>query len=66
MFNILTYDKIPAEGLSWLPREKYLIAPECTHPDAILLRSFKLHDVPIPETVLAVGRAGSGVNNIPV
>jgi len=37
MFNILTYDKIPAEGLSWLPREKYSIAPECTHPDAILL-----------------------------
>jgi len=66
MFNILTYDKIPGEGLSWLPREKYSIAPECAHPDAILLRSFNLHDVPIPETVLAVGRAGSGVNNIPV
>jgi hypothetical protein len=66
MFNILAYNKIPAEGLSWLPREKYSITPECAHPDAILLRSFNLHDVPIPETVLAVGRAGSGVNNIPV
>jgi D-3-phosphoglycerate dehydrogenase len=66
MFNILAYNKIPAEGLSWLPREKYSITPECAHPDAILLRSFNLHDVPIPETALAVGRAGSGVNNIPV
>jgi len=40
--------------------------PGCPHPDAILLRSFDLHGLPIPETVLAVGRAGSGVNNIPV
>ncbi|WP_036259690.1 3-phosphoglycerate dehydrogenase family protein [Methylocapsa aurea] len=66
MFNVLTYDKIPADGLSWLPRDKYSIAPECSHPDAILLRSFDLHSVPIPESVLAVARSGSGVNNIPV
>ncbi len=66
MFNIVTYDNIPADGLKWLSREKYAIARECPHPDAILLRSFDLHGLPIPETVLAVGRAGSGVNNIPV
>lgn len=66
MFKVLTYDKIPADGLSWLPREKYAIAAECAHPDAILLRSFNLHGVPIPDSVLAVGRSGSGVNNIPI
>ena len=66
MFNIVTYDNIPADGLKWLSHEKYAIARECPHPDAILLRSFDLHGLPIPETVLAVGRAGSGVNNLPV
>jgi D-3-phosphoglycerate dehydrogenase / 2-oxoglutarate reductase len=66
MFNVVTYDSIPADGLKWLSREKYAIGSECPHPDAILLRSFDLHGLPIPETVLAVGRAGSGVNNIPV
>ena len=66
MFNVVTYDNIPADGLKWLSREKYAIARECPYPDAILLRSFDLHGLPIPETVLAVGRAGSGVNNIPV
>ena len=66
MFNILTYDNIPQEGLNWLPREKFLVGPNCPHPDAILLRSFDLHGVPIAESVLAIGRSGSGVNNIPV
>jgi len=66
MFNVLTFDNIPAERLNWLPREKFSIAPDVRSPDAILLRSHDLHAAPIPETVLAVGRAGSGVNNIPV
>jgi len=66
MFNVLTYDNIPADRLKWLPRQKFSIAPDVPHPDAILLRSHDLHKSPIPETVLAVGRAGSGVNNIPV
>ena len=66
MFNILTYDNIPQEGLNWLSREKYLVGTKCAHPDAILLRSFDLHGVPIAESVLAIGRSGSGVNNIPV
>lgn len=66
MFNILTYNNIPVGCLSSLPREKYALAPQCQKPDAILLRSFDLHDVTIPDSVLAVGRAGSGVNNIPV
>ncbi|MGA2639055.1 3-phosphoglycerate dehydrogenase family protein [Methylocella sp.] len=66
MFNVLTYDNISAKGLSWLSHDKYAIAPEVFRPDAILLRSFDLHGVPIPETVLAVARSGTGVNNIPV
>lgn len=66
MFKILTYNNISAKGLERLPRENYEIASEIQHPDAILLRSHDLHGVPIPETVRAVGRAGAGVNNIPV
>ena len=66
MFTVLTYDNISTDRLSWLSQEKFSIAPDVPHPDAILLRSHDLHGVPIPETVLAVGRAGSGVNNIPI
>jgi D-3-phosphoglycerate dehydrogenase len=66
MFKILTYNNISAAGLEKFPREHYEVASEIQHPDAILLRSFDLHGVPIPDTVKAVGRAGAGVNNIPV
>jgi D-3-phosphoglycerate dehydrogenase / 2-oxoglutarate reductase len=66
MFNVQTYDNIPADRLNWLPRARFSIGPDVLRPDAILLRSHDLHDAPIPTTVLAVGRAGSGVNNIPV
>ena len=48
------------------PTDRYEIGPEIENPDAILLRSQDLHDVAISDTVKAVGRAGSGVNNIPV
>ena len=53
-------------GLERLPRDRYEIASEIQHPDAILLRSFKMHDMEIPASLKAVGRAGAGVNNIPV
>lgn len=66
MKKILTLNNISLAGLDRFPRDKYEIASEMTHPDAILLRSFKLHDYPIPDTVKAIGRAGAGVNNIPV
>jgi len=66
MFKILTYDNISVAGLERLPRDRYEIASEIQHPDAILLRSHNLHGVPIPKSVKAVGRAGAGVNNIPV
>jgi len=66
MFKVLTYNNISTAGLERLPRDKYEVASEIQHPDAILLRSFKLHGVAIPDSVLCVGRAGAGVNNIPV
>ncbi|MBL3601447.1 MAG: phosphoglycerate dehydrogenase [gamma proteobacterium endosymbiont of Lamellibrachia anaximandri] len=66
MYKILTLNNISVAGLDRLPREKYEVASEVTHPDGILLRSYKMHDMEIPETVKAIGRAGAGVNNIPV
>ncbi|MDX1594996.1 MAG: phosphoglycerate dehydrogenase [Gammaproteobacteria bacterium] len=66
MFKILTLNNISVAGLRRLPRENYEIASEIAHPDAILVRSFKMHDMAIPDTLKAVGRAGAGVNNIPV
>lgn len=66
MFKILTLNNISVRGLERLPRDKYEIASEIQHPDAVLLRSFKMHDMEIPSSLKAVGRAGAGVNNIPV
>jgi len=66
MYKILTHNAISPKGLERLPRDRYEIASEIQHPDAILLRSFKLHGLPIPDSLKAVGRAGAGVNNIPV
>ncbi len=66
MYKILTLNNISVSGLERLPRDQYEIASEIQHPDAILLRSFKMHDMEIPESLKAVGRAGAGVNNIPV
>ncbi len=66
MYKILTLNNIAVAGLERLPRDTYEIASEIQHPDAILLRSFKMHEMAIPKTLKAVGRAGAGVNNIPV
>lgn len=66
MYKIQTLNNISAKGLEHLPRDSYEVASECSAPDAILLRSFKMHDMDISESVLAVGRAGAGVNNIPI
>jgi D-3-phosphoglycerate dehydrogenase len=66
MFKILTLNNISVAGLDRLPREKYEVASEIAHPDAILVRSYKMHEMEIPATVKAIGRAGAGVNNIPV
>ena len=65
-FKILTLNNISPRGLDQLSRERYEVASEITHPDGILLRSHYMHDMDIPKTLLAVGRAGAGVNNIPL
>ncbi len=65
-FKIQTLNNISVRGLEQLPRERYEIASEMGHPDAILVRSADMHSMEIPESVKAVGRAGAGVNNIPV
>lgn len=66
MYKILTLNHISVAGLERLPRDRYEVASEILHPDAILVRSHKMHDMEIPPTLKAVGRAGAGVNNIPV
>src|SRR5580693_4910519 len=65
-FRILTLNDISPRGLARLPRERYAVGPEVADPDAILLRSAALEAAAIPASVRAVGRAGAGVNNIPV
>lgn len=66
MNKILTLNNIAVAGLEKFSRESYEVASEIQHPDAILLRSFKMHAMEIPASLKAVGRAGTGVNNIPV
>jgi D-3-phosphoglycerate dehydrogenase len=65
-FKIQTLNSIAVAGLERLPRDRYELASELARPDAILLRSFKMHDLALPDSLLAVGRAGAGTNNIPV
>jgi len=66
MFKIQTLNKISAVGLERLSMDKYEIASELSAPDAILVRSAKMHDMEFPGSLKAIGRAGAGVNNIPL
>lgn len=66
MYKVLTLNNIAVEGLRRLTRERYEVASEIAHPDAIVLRSHNMHDMDIPDTVVAIARAGAGTNNIPV
>jgi D-3-phosphoglycerate dehydrogenase len=66
MRKILTLNNIAPVGLEHFPRDSYEVASEMQHPDAILLRSCNMHDMDVPASVKAIGRAGAGVNNIPV
>ncbi len=65
-FRILTLNQISRKGLDRLPRDRYVVGPAISDPDAILVRSADMHAVDIPSSVRAVGRAGAGTNNIPV
>jgi len=66
MYKIQTLNNISVKGLEKFPRDTYEVASEMQNPDAYMLRSLKLHDMDIPSSVVAVGRAGAGVNNIPI
>jgi D-3-phosphoglycerate dehydrogenase len=65
-YRILTLNNISARGLERLPRDRYEVASGLERPDAILVRSADMHGLALPDSVRAVGRAGAGVNNIPV
>ena len=65
-YRILTLNNISVRGLERLPRERYEVASEIGHPHAVLLRSADMHAMQLPDSVLAVARAGAGTNNIPV
>lgn len=66
MYKVLTLNNISSLGLQRLPKDAYTVADNIEAPDAIILRSFKMHDMDIPASLKAVGRAGAGVNNIPL
>jgi len=66
MYKILTLNNISPVGLAKLPAADYQVSDDETNPDAIILRSFKMHEMDIPSSLKAVGRAGAGVNNIPL
>jgi len=65
-FRIRTLNAISHAGLGQLPKENYQVGSDLHEPDALILRSANLHGVEIPASVLAVARAGAGVNNIPI
>ena len=65
MFKIHTLNKISSNGLNELG-DAYQIVDQIENADAILVRSAKMHDMVLPESVLAIARAGAGVNNIPI
>ncbi|MGB4092179.1 MAG: phosphoglycerate dehydrogenase [Ruminococcus flavefaciens] len=66
MYKIQTLNKISSIGTDIFDKSKYSIADECANPDAIMVRSAKMHDMQFGDNLLAIARAGAGVNNIPV
>ncbi len=66
IFNILTFNQISPRGLKCFPANHYQVSDTSTNPDAILVRSHNMLKMHIPDSVLAIGRAGAGTNNIPV
>lgn len=64
-FQIKVLNAISKQGLARLPTS-YTVGSDIAQPDAVLVRSTNMHDLDIPASVLAIGRAGAGTNNIPV
>jgi D-3-phosphoglycerate dehydrogenase len=65
-YRILTLNSISRVGLERFPADRYTVGAKVENPDAILVRSQDMHAMEIPAGVKAIGRAGAGVNNIPV
>ena len=66
MYKIKTFNQISVKGLDRFPRAAFEVGSDISHPEGILLRSHKLHNEVLPESVVCVARAGAGVNNIPL
>ncbi len=66
MFEILTLNKIAKCGVDRLDSDVFHVTDDCANPDGIILRSFNMHDMELPDSLMAVSRAGAGVNNIPI
>ena len=66
MYRIKTYNKISVKGLDRFPRDQFEVGSDISHTDAILLRSHRLNSGDISPNLLAIARAGAGVNNIPI
>lgn len=65
-FQVLVLNQVSPKGLARLPAHRYVVGKDIARPDAILVRSADLHATAMPDSVLAIGRAGAGTNNIPV
>ena len=65
-YRILKLNSISVRGLEKLPRERYEVASEMNNPHGVLVRSADMHKFQVPDSLLAVARAGAGTNNIPV
>lgn len=65
-YRILTLNQIAAAGLARFPEAWYSVGRTVEHPDAILVRSHDMRAMTIPPSVRAIGRAGTGTNNIPI
>ena len=66
MYNIKCLNKIAKIGTDNFDTAKYNVTDDCQNPDAILVRSAKMHEMEFNSELVAIGRAGAGVNNIPV
>lgn len=66
MYDILTLNKIAKCGIDAFDQAKYTVADAVENPDAIMVRSAAMHDMQFGNKLLAIARAGAGVNNIPV
>ena len=66
MFNVQTLNKISPIGTDIFDKSKYAVSDDCANPEAIMVRSAKMHDMTFGDKLLCIARAGAGVNNIPV